>query len=176
MKNANFLCKILTLFLVFGFLLIGVSIFKLYLFIFDKHSRKELLSVWDFISPKVWIDQIKYYIFMGEHPHLRGVYNPLQFVAYLMFYIVIFVICLSGIVLHVHMYHDGLGGLLYDFMRPIEAAMGGLSEVRTIHHLAMNIIIIFVPVHIYMAIFNAVKGKDGAMDAIVSGYKFKAEE
>ena len=40
----------------------------------------------------------------------------------------------------------------------------------------MNIIIIFVPIHIYMAIFNAVKGKDGAMDAIISGYKFKEEE
>ena len=54
--------------------------------------------------------------------------------------------------------------------------MGGLSEVRMIHHLCMNIIIIFVPIHVYMAVFNAVKGRDGAMDAIVSGYKFKKEE
>ena len=79
-------------------------------------------------------------------------------------------------ILYVHVYHEGLGGALYGLLRPLEAAMGGLSEVRMIHHLCMNIIIIFVPIHVYMAVFNAVKGRDGAMDAIVSGYKFKKEE
>ena len=162
--------------LIFGFAMIGAAIFKTYLFFFDKKSRKELLSIKDFFSPRVWIAQIKYYIFLGKHPHLRGVYNPLQFISYLGFYLVLFVICLTGMILYVHVYHEGLGGVLYGLLRPLEAAMGGLSEVRMIHHLCMNIIIIFVPIHIYMAIFNAVKGKDGAMDAIISGYKFKEEE
>lgn len=40
----------------------------------------------------------------------------------------------------------------------------------------MWVIMIFVSVYIYMAIFNAVKGKDGAMDAIISGYKYVKEE
>ena len=40
----------------------------------------------------------------------------------------------------------------------------------------MWVVLIFVPVHIYMAIFNAVKGRDGALDAIISGYKFIKEE
>lgn len=161
--------------LVAGFVLIGVTIFKLYLFIFDKKSRKELLSVVDFLNPKVWIAQIKYYIFLGEHPRLRGVYNPLQFASYFIFYVVIFLVCLTGVILHMHVYHDGLGGFIYPMLRPIEVMMGGLSEVRTIHHLCMLVIIIFVPIHVYMAVFNAVKGVDGAMDAIVSGYKFPKE-
>ena len=159
-----------------GFVLIACFIFKLYLFIFDKYSRKEVVSIVDFFNPKVWIAQIKYYLFLGPHPHLKGVYNPLQFASYFFFYLVLFLICLTGLVLYVHVYHEGLGGAFYGILRPIEAAMGGLSEVRMIHHLCMNIIIIFVPIHVYMAVFNAVKGRDGAMDAIVSGYKFKKEE
>ncbi|MFL1706932.1 MULTISPECIES: Ni/Fe-hydrogenase, b-type cytochrome subunit [unclassified Campylobacter] len=159
-----------------GFILIAVTIFKLYLFFFDKLSRKELASIYDFFSPKVWIAQIKYYIFLGPHPHLRGVYNPLQFASYLFFYLVLFVICLTGMVLYVHVYHEGLGGLFYEPMRYFEELMGGLANVRTIHRVAMWIIMIFVPVHIYMAVFNAVKGKNGAMDAVVSGYKFVKEE
>ncbi|MBF0984456.1 MAG: Ni/Fe-hydrogenase, b-type cytochrome subunit, partial [Campylobacter sp.] len=70
-----------------GFILIACFIFKLYLFIFDKHSRKEVVSIVDFFSPKVWIAQIKYYLFLGPHPHLKGVYNPLQFASYFFFYL-----------------------------------------------------------------------------------------
>lgn len=158
-----------------AFVLIAVLFFKLYLFIFDKLSRKELASMHDFLNIKIWIAQIKYYIFLGEHPHLRGVYNPLQFIAYLMFYVVVFVICLTGMVLYIHVYHDGLGGLFYEPMRVVEVWMGGLANVREIHHICMWIIMIFVPIHVYMAVFNAVKGKNGAMDAIISGYKFPQE-
>ncbi|HEG6237289.1 TPA: cytochrome b/b6 domain-containing protein, partial [Campylobacter jejuni] len=85
-------------------------------------------------------------------------------------------IILTGLILYTHTYHEGLGGLLYHILRPLEAAMGGLADVRTYHRILMWVIMIFVPVHIYMAIFNAVKGKDGAMDAIISGYKFVKEE
>ena len=56
------------------------------------------------------------------------------------------------------------------------AVLGGLADVRTYHRILMWVILIFVPVHIYMAFFNAIKGKDGAIDAIVSGYKFVKEE
>lgn len=155
-----------------GFVLIAATIFKTYLFIFDRTSRLERISFWDFISPKVWIAQIKYYLFIGPHPHTRGAYNPLQFMAYLGLYAMIVLICLTGLILYVHVYHEGLGGFLYDFMRPIEAMMGGLANVRAIHHITMWGIILFTPIHIYLAIFSSIKGKEGALDAIFSGYKF----
>ena len=78
-----------------GFLLIAVTLFKLYLFLIDKVSMKERIAFLDFISPKIRIQQIKYYLFMGEHPHLKGVYNPLQFIAYVGLYAMVFVIQLS---------------------------------------------------------------------------------
>ena len=162
--------------LVFGFLLIAATIFKIYLFIFDRTSRLERVSFIDFLNPKIWIAQIKYYLFIGKHPKLRGVYNPLQVVAYGSLYFLVILISITGLVLYVHSYHEGLGGFLYDYMRSNEVMMGGLASVREIHHIAMWGILIFVPVHIYMAIFNSIMGKEGSMDSIISGYKFKKPE
>jgi Ni/Fe-hydrogenase 1 B-type cytochrome subunit len=160
---------------IFGFLLIAVTLIKIYLFFFDRSrvQKLEIVSFKDVLSLKVWIAQIKYYLFLGEHPKLHGVYNPLQFATYAFFYIVLVLLCLTGLILYVHVYHEGLGGLLYPIMRPFEALFGGLANVRIIHHIGMWVIFLFVPVHVYMVIFNSIKGKEGALDAVVSGLKFK---
>lgn len=156
-----------------GFILIGATIFKTYLFFFDKMSLKELVSFRDFLSPKVWFEQIKFYLFLGEHPKLRGAYNPIQLVAYVGLYVMIYIICITGLIMYVHNFHDGLGGFLYDFMRPLEVMLGGLAVVREIHHISMWGIIIFIPIHVYMAVFNSIMGVEGSIDSIVSGYKFE---
>ena len=83
-----------------------------------------------------------------------------------------FGIILTGLILYVHVYHEGLGGLLYNALRPFEVMFGGLAEVRTYHRILMWVVIIFLPVHIYMAVFNSIKGRDGSLDAIFSGYKY----
>ncbi|AXH14802.1 Ni/Fe-hydrogenase, b-type cytochrome subunit [Malaciobacter mytili] len=158
--------------IIFGFLLIAVTIGKFYLFFFDKQSHIERASFKDFINPMVWIKQIKYYLLIGKHPHGKGVYNPLQFMAYVGVYISIIVISLTGLILYIHVYHEGMGGFLYEILRPIEVLLGGLAWVRELHHIAMWIFIIFLPVHIYLAIFNSVYGKSGAMDSIFSGYRW----
>jgi Ni/Fe-hydrogenase 1 B-type cytochrome subunit len=155
---------------IFGFLLICVTIGKIYLFIFDKQSKGERRSFIDFISPKVWIAQIKYYMLVGKHPDGRGVYNPLQFIAYLTVYLALIVVSITGLVLYVHNFHEGLGGALYDMVKPFEIMMGGLAGTRQIHHISMWVFILFLPVHIYMAVFNSVFGKHGTLDSIFSGY------
>ncbi len=159
-----------------GFVLIACIIFKVYLFFFDKTSSKERRSFLELFNVKLWIEQLKFYMFLGKHPHLKGVYNPLQFLTYFFFYLVMLGIILTGLILYTHTYHEGLGGMLYNVLKPLEAALGGLAEVRTYHRILMWVVLIFVPVHIYMAVFNAVKGKNGGLDAIVSGYKFVKEE
>lgn len=155
-----------------GFILMACIIFKVYLFFFDAMSRKERMSLKDAINPKVWIKQLKFYLFIGDHPHLKGCYNPLQFVTYIFFYLVMLGIIITGLILYTHVYHQGLGGMLSPLLRPIEAWLGGLAEVRTYHRLLMWVVIVFLPVHIYMAVFNSLKGKDGSLDAIFSGYKY----
>lgn len=158
--------------LIFGFLLIAVTIGKFYLFIFDKQSKVERDSFWDFINPKVWFQQIGYYLLVSKHPHGKGVYNPLQFMAYAGIYIAIVMICITGLILYVNVYHEGMGGFFYESMRTLEMLMGGLAWVRELHHIFMWVFIIFLPIHIYLAIFNSVYGKSGAMDSIFSGYRW----
>jgi len=158
--------------IIFGFLLIAVTIGKFYLFIFDKQSRLERDSFWDFINPKVWIQQIGYYMLITKHPHGKGVYNPLQFMAYVGIYISIVMISLTGLILYVHVYHEGMGGVLFDVMRSFEVLLGGLAWVRELHHIFMWVFIIFLPIHVYLAVFNSVYGKNGAMDSIISGYRW----
>jgi len=159
-----------------GFVFIAVIIFKAYLFILDRVSVKERVSFLDFINPIIWFQQIKYYLFLGKHPQLRGAYNPLQFGAYVGIYLVFFVLSATGMVLYVHNFHEGLGGFMYDYMRPLEVLMGGLANVREIHHIAMWVLLIFVPAHIYMAIFNSIMDRNGSIDSIISGYKFNKPE
>ncbi len=157
---------------IFGFVLTAAIIFKTYLFLMAREHEMERSSLRDLFDIKVWLQQVGYYLFMTKHPKLRGVYNPVQFAAYIFFYILMFVLILTGLVLYVHVYHEGLGGVLFDVMRWFEVLMGGLANVREIHHIAMWGVIIFVMAHVYMAVFNAVFGEEGAMDAIFSGFKW----
>lgn len=120
-----------------GFLLISVSIFRLYLF-FTSKSKGERISASDLFNAKIWIGQIKNYLFLGEHPHIKGVYNPMQFFAYLTLAILVLVISLTGIILYYNVYHNGLGGILQVMFKWLEVALGGLANVRAIHHINMH--------------------------------------
>jgi Ni/Fe-hydrogenase 1 B-type cytochrome subunit len=157
---------------IFGFILIASTLLKLYLFIFDKQSRNERISFFDFINPKIWIKQIRYYLLIGRAPHCMGVYNPLQFISYVGVFFAIILVSLTGLILYMHGYHEGLGGFLFFVLEPLEVLMGGLASVREIHHLGMWIFLIFIPIHIYLVIFNSVFGKCGTMDSIFSGYSW----
>ena len=161
---------------IIGWVLIAAFFFKSYLFLFTREHRGEMASLKDLFDPKVWVQQVGYYMLIAKHPKLKGIYNPIQFVAYAGFYLMLFGIIITGLVLYVHTTHLGLGDMLYGPMRSLEVMMGGLANVREIHHILMWGIIIFVVGHIYMAVYNAVFGKEGAMDAVFSGMKWKHED
>lgn len=161
--------------IMFGFVLTAVLIFKSYLFIFARGHKAERAAIKDLFNPKIWIKQIGYYSLVSKHPKLSGIYNPLQFMGYLTFYVMLIGIILTGLIMYVHVYHEGLGAVLYEPMRALEVILGGLGVVRQIHHILMWGIIIFVVGHIYMAIYNAVFGKEGGMDTIFSGLRWKKD-
>ncbi|PAF52601.1 Ni/Fe-hydrogenase, b-type cytochrome subunit [Helicobacter sp. 13S00477-4] len=158
-----------------GFALIGVSIFRLYLFIFDRDSKPERISFAQCLSIKIWIDQIKTYLWIGKHPHIKGAYNPLQFVTYFALAILVLIISLTGIVLYYNVYHNGLGAILQTSFKWFEVMCGGLPNIRLIHHIATWGFIIFIPVHIYMVIWNSIKYPNGGADAMISGLRYKKD-
>lgn len=158
---------------IFGFVMISMFIGKTYYFLFSVKDRIEINSLKDIFSLKNWVNQIGYYLFLTKHPKLSGAYNVVQFSAYVFFYFLTIGLIVTGLILYVHSYHEGLGALLYEPMRYFEVMLGGLANVRELHHLLMWGVILFVVTHIYMAVFNAVHGKEGTMDSIFSGYRWK---
>jgi len=162
--------------IIFGFAMIGAVLYKTIYFFFFKEAKFERESIKDAFNIKVAIQQIGYYLLITKHPHTKGIYNPLQFWAYAMLYVFFYGIMITGLALYAEVYHNGLGGMLYPFAKVVESFFGGLAYVRLWHHIFMWAIIIVVFVHIYMAVYNAVFGKNGGMDAIFSGTKWEKED
>ncbi len=133
--------------------------------------KGELRSLKDVFSIKSWIIQLKSYFFIGEL-RKKGFYGPLQFFTYFMIMVLVVVASVTGLILYVHVYHQGVGGLLYDSMRVLEAWMGGLAKVRYIHHITMWGYLIFIPIHIYLVIWSAIRFKHGALDVMFTGYDY----
>ncbi|WP_310441723.1 Ni/Fe-hydrogenase, b-type cytochrome subunit [Sulfurimonas sp.] len=158
---------------IFGFVMISMFIGKTYYFFFAVKDRMEIKSYKDVVSLKNWLNQIGYYLLLTKHPKLSGAYNVIQLLAYFVFYIAITGLIVTGLILYVHSFHLGIGGMLYDGMRAIEATLGGLAAVRELHHLLMWGVIFFIVGHVYMVVFNAVYGKEGTVDSIFSGYRWK---
>jgi len=162
--------------IIFGFAMIGAVLYKTIYFFFFKEAKFERESIKDAFNLKVAIQQIGYYLLITKHPHTKGIYNPLQFWAYVMLYVFFYGIIITGLALYAEVYHSGIGGMLYPFAKVVESFFGGLAYVRLWHHIFMWAIIIVVFVHIYMAVYNAVFGKNGGMDAIFSGTKWEKED
>ena len=165
-----------SLHLICGFVLIGISIFRVYLFFFDKDGcSEERRSFSQFLQPQVWIEQVKTYIWIGKHPHIDGAYNPLQFATYFFLGVLVLLISLTGVALYGNVYHSGLGGVLGACFKWVEVVCGGIANVRVIHHILTWAFIVFIPVHIYLAVWNSVKYPNGGVDSIVSGVRYQGK-
>ena len=161
---------------IFGFIMISMFIGKTYYFFFSVKDRVEINSFKDVLSLKNWVSQIGYYLLLTKHPKLSGAYNVVQLLAYTVFYVAIVGLILTGLILYANSYHEGLGGLLHSSMKYFEVRLGGLANVREIHHLLMWGVLFFAVAHIYMVVFNAVYGKEGTVDTIFSGYRWKKKD
>lgn len=154
-----------------GFILIASGIVRIFLFFFGKDSKSELRSLEDEFSLKSWIIQLKSYFFIGEL-RKKGLYGPLQFLSYSIIMGLVVVSSITGLILYVHIYHQGIGGMLYPPMRVVELWMGGLATVRLIHHITMWGFLIFIPIHVYMVIWSAIRFKHAALDVMFTGYDY----
>ena len=157
--------------LILGFILITSGIARIYLFFFGQGHEGEIRSIKDVLSLKSWIIQLKSYFFIGEL-RKKGIYGPLQFITYAMIMLLVVVTSITGLILYVHVYHKGLGGFLYEFMRTIEFWFGGLANVRYIHHITMWGYLIFIPIHIYLVVWSAIRFKHSAIDVMFTGYDY----
>ncbi|GGP57865.1 Ni/Fe-hydrogenase, b-type cytochrome subunit [Shewanella saliphila] len=156
--------------IVFGFLLTSITLVRFYLFFFSRNNI-ERKSFKDVMSVNSWIVQLKSYFWMGNL-HKAGVYGPLQFMTYVAISFVALIVCITGLVLYANVYHLGVGGLLGGVSDWLTALCGGLANLRTFHHYLTWAFIIFVVIHVYMAVWSGIRFKHNSVDSIVSGYDY----
>ena len=130
-----------------------------YLPIFNKHWWSELFF------------EIRWYLFLESEPKKYVGHNPLAQLAMFCF----MTLGLSFmIVTGMALYAEGLGtdSWLYGLLGWIFPVFGGNSQViHSIHHLGMWFIVIFMIIHIYVAIREDIMSRQSIVSTMISGHR-----
>jgi len=159
--------------ILFGVFLALLFVWRVYLAFFStfKADWKDLLA---FTNIPNSIQQIKFYLLIDKKgpPH-TGLYGPMQSMAYLGLFGMVFLIVLTGLILMGAGYSTGLTSWFYAILRPVEGLLGGLASVRYIHHVLTWGFVLFIVVHVYMAFWYDAVLKEGTLSSMVSGYMYQ---
>ncbi|WP_413720818.1 Ni/Fe-hydrogenase, b-type cytochrome subunit [Silicimonas sp. MF1-12-2] len=146
---------------------------RIYWAIFGNHHARQLfyIPVW---SGRWWKEvwfEIKWYLFLERAPKKYVGHNPLAQLA-MFFFITLGVsfMILTGLAL----YSEGLGhdSLLYRMFGWVFTLVGGNSHVvHTIHHIGMWWIVIFMIIHIYVAIREDIMSRQSIVSTMISGHR-----
>ena len=129
---------------VFMFSLIFTGLARFYISFFSKHKDYKKFLI-DSNDTKTFIPQIKYYLFLQrKHPHNPNHYNPLQKLAYIGLPVLAVLQILTGALLYLPMKFPAL-----------EAAFGGLADIRGFHYVITWLFVSIIAVHIYMVLTEA---------------------
>jgi Ni/Fe-hydrogenase b-type cytochrome subunit len=115
------------------------------------------------------VKQVKFYLLIHPEkaPHYLG-HNPLQQFSYTAIYTVTFVSVLTGFALYGQ---ANPGGLFYRLFNWV-TVFGGLSFVRFVHHIMTWVFLIFLPIHIYLAVRADLLEHTGTISSVISGGRF----
>jgi Ni/Fe-hydrogenase b-type cytochrome subunit len=115
----------------------------------------------------------KYLLMRWESPpHYLG-HNPLQQISYTFLYLVVLAQVATGFALY------GLanpGGFFYRVLGWETLFLGGVPVVRFIHHVLTWVILIFVPVHVYLALRADFTERQGSISSIISGGRWVRDD
>ncbi|MDA8123618.1 MAG: Ni/Fe-hydrogenase, b-type cytochrome subunit [Deltaproteobacteria bacterium] len=156
-----------------GVLLGFLSIWRLYLAFFSRfHADWRDFSAC--LNPKDAFRQACYYAYLSRKaPGNHQLYGPLQAGAYVTLFLMILLILLTGLILMGAGYDAGLTAFVYMLLKPLENWLGGLSTVRWLHHILMWGFILFIVIHVYMAVWYDITFKEGRISSMVSGIMFR---
>lgn len=120
-----------------------------------------------------WVNmfrQVKFYLMIHPEraPHYLG-HNPLQQVAYTMVYVIGLIMVITGFAMYGQ---ANPGGLIRNTTLWVPDLLGGMQMVRLVHHVLTWFFLIFVPIHIYLAVRADLLERTGTLSSIVSGGRF----
>jgi Ni/Fe-hydrogenase b-type cytochrome subunit len=114
--------------------------------------------------------QVRFYLMI--HPERAPQYlghNPLQQVAYTLTYLVAFLMVITGFAMYGQANPGGFIRGATEWMVPL---FGGMPRVRLLHHVLTWYFLIFIPIHIYLAIRSDLLERSGTLSSIISGGRF----
>ncbi len=120
-----------------------------------------------------WVNllkQVKFYLMIQPEkaPHYLG-HNPLQQFSYTGMY----TIAVAQVVTGFAMYGQSRpGGLWYTLFGWVVPFLGGIQVVHFVHHVLTWAFLIFIPIHIYLALRADLLERTGTISSIISGGRF----
>jgi Ni/Fe-hydrogenase b-type cytochrome subunit len=125
------------------------------------------------VRPRDWVNmfrQVKFYLMIQPEkaPHYLG-HNPLQQMSYTAIYLVAAVMVVTGFAMYGQ---SNPGGFFFVAFGWIGRLFGGMPVVRFVHHAFTWAFLIFIPIHIYLAIRADHLERTGVISSIISGGRF----
>jgi Ni/Fe-hydrogenase b-type cytochrome subunit len=113
---------------------------------------------------------IKFYLMIRPEsaPKYLG-HHPLQQLSYTGIYVTVAFMVITGFTLYGQTNPGGFFDTAFGWVAPL---LGGMQWVRFIHHVLTWVLLIFIPVHVYLAIRADRLELTGTMSSIVSGGRF----
>jgi Ni/Fe-hydrogenase 1 B-type cytochrome subunit len=116
------------------------------------------------------VRMIKFYLMIRpEKAPLYLGHNPLQQLSYTGMYAVAGLMVVTGFALYGQ---ATPGGVIYSLTNWIGPLFGGMPVVRFVHHAATWAFLIFIPIHVYLAIRADHLERTGVISSIFSGGRF----
>jgi Ni/Fe-hydrogenase 1 B-type cytochrome subunit len=136
-------------------------------------NRFERLTALFPVRKTDWIhmfQQVKYYLMIRpkEAPQYLG-HNPMQQLSYTGMYLVAAVMVVTGFAMYGQSNPEGIWYTLFQWTVPL---MGGIQVVRFIHHVFTWAFVIFIPIHVYLAMRADILEHGGTISSIISGGRF----
>ena len=125
------------------------------------------------VQPRDWVNlwkQVKLYLMIQPQkaPRYLG-HNPLQQLSYTGLYAVAAIMVITGFTLYGQSEPGGFFATVFGWVAPL---LGGMQMVRFIHHVLSWAFLIFLPIHLYLAIRADHLERTGTISSIISGGRF----
>ena len=145
---------------------------RIYWAIVGNRYARELfiLPFWRLAWWKGLVHEIKYYSFLTRESHKIMGHNPLAQTAMWFFNVILTLFMIfTGFAL----YAEGLGqgswaDALFGWVIPL---LGGSMETKMLHLFGMWVMLVFVVIHIYMAIRADIMDRESSVSTIMSGWR-----
>jgi Ni/Fe-hydrogenase 1 B-type cytochrome subunit len=151
--------------------LVATAVVRVY-WLFAGNQFERLKALFP-VRPRDWknmVKMVKYYLMIDTEgvPHYLG-HNPMQQLSYTGMYLAGATMVVTGFAMYGQ---SNPGGFIWTLFHWVPNLVGGLQMVRSIHHVMTWAFLIFIPIHVYLALRAEIMERTGTISSIVSGGRF----